>query len=138
MLYFTPFSFGIAASLLKNRTWIKPILVCLMGTSILYHGKKHDRYKGKKVVAALDKALVTGIIVGSAVEMAKCPKGAPTVVWVSCFSWVTYVYKIARLSFRSGIKGEMWHASNHFACCIGLVALRIAQHSKKAPLEISI
>lgn len=133
MLYFTSFGFGVVACLFKRRTWLKPMLIALMGTSILHHAKYQEKYRGKRVVALVDKALAHTVTLGAIHHHATLPEPSPHHVnayYASCLAWILYVYNIGRLSYLPKPHGDMFHASIHIIACTALAVVGLRSNPK--------
>lgn len=139
MLYFTSFGFGLVSCLFKKRTWLKPALIALMGTSILHHGKSHEQYKGKGIVGVIDRTLAHAVTLGAVHEVSTHPTSIPlNVIYASCLGWITYVYKVSKRCFLPKPRGDKYHASLHGVACLALaiVGVRSTRHTMQG-LDIS-
>lgn len=126
MLYFTSFGFGLVSILFKKKTWMKPALIALMGTSILHHSKSHERYRGKLLVGAIDRTLAHAVTLGAVHEVTSHPPNIPlNVFYASCLAWITYIYKVSRLCFLPKPHGDAFHASLHMVACFALAVIGI-------------
>lgn len=129
--YYTSFAFGVAA-LWTPGSWIQTWLTCLMGTSILQHAKKHDNYRGRKVISIADHTIAHGIAFYSlwdALHVVYCTNTIPYLIayWF-CLSYMFMIYYVLRLSHCGGEREEWWHGSTHIVSSIGMYMLYRAKN----------
>ena len=123
--YYSCLAFGILA-IVCHGSWMQPIMVMLLSTSLLHHGRKEQEYAEKRLIYWLDTLMAHTIALWSmydAISM-KIPLHVLQYIglyWM-CLSYVIMVFYVTRLSFSDGSHGERWHASTHVLSHTGMAA----------------
>lgn len=108
LLVTTSFSFLIAGFITKHI----PLKVLWIASSL--------NHANIKWIHRFDKALAHTICLYSALT---CPRylNLYTIGYWFAFSYAIFVFKILKLSYIPGIKGDLWHGSIHIITSTGMI-----------------
>jgi hypothetical protein len=136
MLYWSALVY-FPGALLCQGTWLHYSLVALGASSVMYHGRKPLEYRGKTIVAVVDKTLARWIYIRTLYNAIQLPHNALSTGYLMVY-WFGAVYIVAAWFGGYCHLPEPWgnafHAAMHLFSTTGVVGLAYAGDVLGRPL----